>query len=587
MSEPIVRVFALVLIVAMIVPALAVTPAAAQGACGSAPAPRLTAGQSGRVVVSNGVGNNLRDSPTTAALVLGVLADGEVFSVLSGPQCAENGWWWQVRRWDGQIGWTVEGESGKYWVEPWPILDAKLAPGTRPNLPGLFLAYLTGYEGYLVPYAVQISGADLRATGNTPARDPRLAWSPDGTRMAFSDGNDIWVASQSDIRNITNTPVGGNVWPTWSPDGFRIAFASMRDGNAEVYSANADGSNPLNLTNNPASDSQPAWSPDGTRIAFASDRDGNSEIYSMSAADGADLTRHTATPTAADTNPVWSPDGAELAYVSAQGDFSDLWVIAQSGPVALTANENNRAPVWSPDGARIAYIGEAPIGTGREEVFSIRADGTDKMQYTVNGGQVAGVAWSPGGVWLVYADNSSGNFEVYTIRASGIGVVALTNNPGMDVYPVFQPPTTPNRPDESASAAPGPVTPPSAHPGAKDLLLIYNSMAPAFTLQNVSGQPVNLAPLSFSGNGITVPSSEWVEFTASPLESFKPLGCLMIWPFGIPDQPAPAECGDARQGWVSNSALIFWTAGSFTVSYNGALVATCDTGAGRCDVDLP
>jgi TolB protein len=40
----------------------------------------------------------------------------------------------------------------------------------------------------------------------------------------------------------------------------RIAFASNRDGNAEVYVMNADGSEEVNLTNNPAGDGSPAWS---------------------------------------------------------------------------------------------------------------------------------------------------------------------------------------------------------------------------------------------------------------------------------------------------------------------------------------
>ncbi|NIM51841.1 MAG: hypothetical protein GTO22_21785, partial [Gemmatimonadales bacterium] len=46
-----------------------------------------------------------------------------------------------------------------------------------------------------------------------------------------------------------------------------IAFMSDRDGNWEIYVMGADGSNPVRLTDNPASDYDPAWSPDGTRIA--------------------------------------------------------------------------------------------------------------------------------------------------------------------------------------------------------------------------------------------------------------------------------------------------------------------------------
>ncbi len=142
------RIGTLILLAVLIMTALPTFErAAAQGTCGTAQAPRLTVGQSARVVVSDGTGNNLRATANMGATVLGVLADGEVFSVLSGPQCAENFWWWQVRRWDGQTGWTAEGEPGKYWVEPWPVLDAQLSAGTRPNLPNVLIATCPAMRG--------------------------------------------------------------------------------------------------------------------------------------------------------------------------------------------------------------------------------------------------------------------------------------------------------------------------------------------------------------------------------------------------------------------------------------------------------
>jgi TolB protein len=67
----------------------------------------------------------------------------------------------------------------------------------------------------------------------------------------------------------------------------------------------ADGSNPMNLTNNSAKDTDPCWSPDGTKIAFASDRDGNLEIYTM-AVDGSNITRLTDNA-AEDSSPTWKP----------------------------------------------------------------------------------------------------------------------------------------------------------------------------------------------------------------------------------------------------------------------------------------
>jgi len=63
----------------------------------------------------------------------------------------------------------------------------------------------------------------------------------------------------------------------------QLAFVSRRDGNAQIYTVNPDGSNPLNVSKNKFNDIDPAWSPDGQHLAFASDRDGNNELCVMDA----------------------------------------------------------------------------------------------------------------------------------------------------------------------------------------------------------------------------------------------------------------------------------------------------------------
>ncbi|MBU7016414.1 MAG: PD40 domain-containing protein, partial [Theionarchaea archaeon] len=92
-------------------------------------------------------------------------------------------------------------------------------------------------------------------------------------------------------------------YPEWSPDGKKIAFCSEKSGNWEIYVIDADGSNQVNLTNNPAHDMDPTWSPDGQKIAFDSDRDGNKEIYVMNA-DGSSAVNLTNNP-ASDRDPDW------------------------------------------------------------------------------------------------------------------------------------------------------------------------------------------------------------------------------------------------------------------------------------------
>ncbi len=174
------------------------------------------------------------------------------------------------------------------------------------------------------------------------------------TKIAFDPDRDanreIYVmnADGTNPVNLTNNPAEDNR-SSWSPDGMKIAFCSFRDSNFEIYVMNADGTNPVNLTNNTAFDCDPSWSPDGTKMAFRSDRDGNFEIYVMNA-DGTKQTRLT-NNTARDEGPFWSPDGTKIAFYSTRDGLAEIYAMNADGtnPVNLTNNTATDASAsWSP-----------------------------------------------------------------------------------------------------------------------------------------------------------------------------------------------------------------------------------------------
>lgn len=162
--------------------------------------------------------------------------------------------------------------------------------------------------------------------GPTDDRDP--AWSPDGWKIAFERDWDIYIMNANGKRPIRLTfVIGFNREPAWSPDGRKIAFRSNRDGNWEIYVMNPDGTEQVQLTNTdtlpndfPVYNRNPFWSPNGRKIGFDSNRNGNYEIYVMDA-DGDNPTNLTQNP-ASDIGGSWVL--GELA-VSPKVGLLTLW----------------------------------------------------------------------------------------------------------------------------------------------------------------------------------------------------------------------------------------------------------------------
>ncbi|MCA9888428.1 MAG: PD40 domain-containing protein [Anaerolineae bacterium] len=223
--------------------------------------------------------------------------------------------------------------------------------------------------------------------GDTAYQNPN--WSPDGTKIVFqgavynqgaSDDNIYIVDVQSgDIINITSTFDSDDMMPDWQPisslqptqaqetppelpyqSNGRIAFVSDRDGNDEIYSMKADGSDVRRLTDDASSDLYPDWSPDGSQIVFTSEREDHVANIFIMDADGSNQTNLTNDSSVKDRYPSWSPDGSRIVFsrVTTPGS-SDIFVMNSDGSQQTKVVDGNGQrlymPTWSPDGTQIMF----------------------------------------------------------------------------------------------------------------------------------------------------------------------------------------------------------------------------------------
>lgn len=230
------------------------------------------------------------------------------------------------------------------------------------------------------------------------ASDEQPAWSPDGNRIAFISGRDNVMMTYTDTNIYVMDKSGSNLsqltgagseegMPSWSSSGKQIVYSSrdiftsdgrsIQDATWDIYVINVDGSNPIQLTNDPANELEVAWSPDEKHIAFISDRNGHDfDIYIMNA-DGSNVIQLTS-DSGNEFGPAWSPDSSRIAFSSDHNGNVQLYVMNADGSevVQLTNDESNSAyPSWSPDGNHIVF--ESDRDSGNADIFVMKADGSD------------------------------------------------------------------------------------------------------------------------------------------------------------------------------------------------------------------
>jgi Tol biopolymer transport system component len=204
-------------------------------------------------------------------------------------------------------------------------------------------------KGYVWPldhleiYTARTDGADLRPLTSNGAYNAEATVSPDGSRIVFTstmDG-DLELYSMnvdgSDLRRLTHrvgydggaffSPDGRSlVWRAWYPEtaGDSAQYRSLlaqrlvKPSRMELWVANADGSDPRQITRLGGANFAPFFAPDGRRIIFASNyrnpRSRNFDLFLVNL-DGSGLEQVTTDPEF-DGFPMFSPDGRKLVWAS-------------------------------------------------------------------------------------------------------------------------------------------------------------------------------------------------------------------------------------------------------------------------------
>jgi len=182
-----------------------------------------------------------------------------------------------------------------------------LAPAWTAN--GSQIGFVSNRDGNDEIYLMNPDGSNQTNLTQNQADDSSFSFSPQENLLVFSSNRedsdfDIYRLNSEGGAVRLTTSAGADINPTWSAQ--RITFQSNRDENDEIYSLDPNGGE-TRLTDNPEFDIDPAQSSDGARICFATARDGNLEIYLMNA-DGTNPIRLT-NNNAADIQPVLQLSG--------------------------------------------------------------------------------------------------------------------------------------------------------------------------------------------------------------------------------------------------------------------------------------
>ncbi|HKC64962.1 MAG TPA: DPP IV N-terminal domain-containing protein, partial [Pyrinomonadaceae bacterium] len=270
-----------------------------------------------------------------------------------------------------------------------------------------------------------------------------LTLSADGKKMAYSVQSitiNLWslpISPNTDEATgqpvpLTNQTNVVNNFPAFSPDGRKLAFMEfLRGGGADILVADADGKNPVQVTNNPKNIA-PSWFPDGQQLAYVSFHDDHWSVWAIS------LESRRERPLFDIGRDIQyarlSPDGQRIAFNLVDQGIINLWTVQlpDGKPVQLTFDQELAGfPCWSPDGRWIAY--QKKRGDDAF-VMVMPSTGGESTQLTFGQGRSWPHGFAPDGDKILFAGERNGVWNVYWVSRSTKQQKQLTNYTKLNAY---------------------------------------------------------------------------------------------------------------------------------------------------------
>lgn len=317
---------------------------------------------------------------------------------------------------------------------------------------GLISVSFFAFKGSSVNKAEFIPGDTLILEGEKHFKNMRMLtnggenaeayFSFDGSKIIFQSTRPPYECDQIFIMNsdgsdvhLVSTGTGRTTCSYFYPDGKHILYASTHKGSHvcpnkpdmsqgyvwalyndfEIYKANDDGTDMIQLTDVQGYDAEATISPKGDRIVFTSTRDGDIELYSMNL-DGSDVKRLTNLP-GYDGGAYFSYDGTMIVFRASRPETEK----------ELSDYQN--------------LLAQGLVRPSKLEIYVMNADGSNIRQVTNNAKANFGPYLLPDGKRIVFCSNMDDakgrNFDLYLINIDGTGLERITYGDTFDGFPMF------------------------------------------------------------------------------------------------------------------------------------------------------